>query len=545
MLRNAGRMGRKWLFVLLIAAGLLMLPQGKVYAATINATMTDGHVLTWTYSGTESLWLTTEGTGKFDGSVLAEWYMEEDTPGHKINKIDLYEFIRQQEEARPDAGRFPSKFTVYLEESGGAVSQKLTVKYNYVEPDPITASISAEGILTWKDYPGAVRYGVGINGFYSYFDKGTNSAALKKLAEEIYTNENNHDVKNTGTLEIELSAYAEDTSKGPLQTWKGSYAYTIKKAFSLSYIVPEGYHEQVSYTGNAVTFTLKVKTIYGTLLVEGKDYSVSYSDNTGPGTAVLKLTGKGEYAGTIELKYTIMKNSTEETVEDTTEDTSAAAATDLGTGTSFADAVKILAAHKTEADLAGTVFEKLQFRALKTAEKQIVFKWAKVKNAKKYVLYGNLCGKNSSLKKVADISRTKKTVTVKKAGGKALKPGKYYKFLLVACDRNDKVLTASKIVHAATAGGKAANPVKLTTAAKKNRVTLKTGKTFKLKAVTAAASKKQKIRTHRKPCFESSNTKVATVTARGVIKGRKKGACYVYAYAQNGLFKKIRVTVTQ
>ena len=38
-------------------------------------------------------------------------------------------------------------------------------------------------------------------------------------------------------------------------------------------------------------------------------------------------------------------------------------------------------------------------------------------------------------------------------------------------------------------------------------------------------------------------TDVATVTNKGVIKGKKKGTCYIYVYAQNGISKKVKVTV--
>ena len=48
---------------------------------------------------------------------------------------------------------------------------------------------------------------------------------------------------------------------------------------------------------------------------------------------------------------------------------------------------------------------------------------------------------------------------------------------------------------------------------------------------------------YRKIAFESGNTKIATVTNKGVIKGKKKGTCYVYVYAQNGISKKVKVTV--
>ncbi|MBE6041198.1 MAG: hypothetical protein E7220_01600 [Clostridiales bacterium] len=43
--------------------------------------------------------------------------------------------------------------------------------------------------------------------------------------------------------------------------------------------------------------------------------------------------------------------------------------------------------------------------------------------------------------------------------------------------------------------------------------------------------------------YESTNTTVATVSSKGVSKGRSKGKCYVYAYAQNGVYKKIKVVV--
>ena len=43
--------------------------------------------------------------------------------------------------------------------------------------------------------------------------------------------------------------------------------------------------------------------------------------------------------------------------------------------------------------------------------------------------------------------------------------------------------------------------------------------------------------------YGTTNPTIATVTKKGVIKGKKKGKCYVYAYVQNGVFAKIKVTV--
>lgn len=43
--------------------------------------------------------------------------------------------------------------------------------------------------------------------------------------------------------------------------------------------------------------------------------------------------------------------------------------------------------------------------------------------------------------------------------------------------------------------------------------------------------------------YESSNKEIATVDSKGKIKAKAKGTCYIYVYAQNGVYKKIRVTV--
>ena len=51
------------------------------------------------------------------------------------------------------------------------------------------------------------------------------------------------------------------------------------------------------------------------------------------------------------------------------------------------------------------------------------------------------------------------------------------------------------------------------------------------------------IKRHRGIVFESSDPKIASVGKKGVVKGLKKGTCYIYVYAQNGVYKKIKVTV--
>ncbi len=215
--------------------------------------------------------------------------------------------------------------------------------------------------------------------------------------------------------------------------------------------------------------------------------------------------------------------------------------TAFGPGASSVAAEKAILALKSDSDPKGTAFGLLRLKASKTTKTSVKLTWKKVSGAKKYVLYANKCGKSNKYKKLKVLS--KNSLTVKKVAGKKLKKGTYYKFILVALDKNNNVLSTSKTVHAATTGGKVGNSKKVTTKAKKNKVTVKVKKTFSLKAKAVPASKKLKVKKHRVIKYETSNAKIATVSSKGAIKGVKKGTCNVYAYAQNGVCAVIKVTV--
>ena len=217
--------------------------------------------------------------------------------------------------------------------------------------------------------------------------------------------------------------------------------------------------------------------------------------------------------------------------------------TNLGKGASEKLAEKTILSTKSESDPKGSVFNVLQLKAKKIKKNQITLSCAnaKKKGAVKYILYGNKCGKKNKYLKLA--SSKKNTFNIKKIAKTKLEKGTYYKFIAIAVDKNGKVVSTSKTVHVSTTGGKVGNYKKVTTAAKKNKVTVKVKKKFKLKAKAVAASKKQKVNKHRAIKYESTNTKIATVNAKGVITGKKKGTCYVYAYSQSGVAAKIKVTV--
>lgn len=170
-------------------------------------------------------------------------------------------------------------------------------------------------------------------------------------------------------------------------------------------------------------------------------------------------------------------------------------------------------------------------------------RWTKISDADGYVVYGNKC--NSKKKKYAF-----EMISVVENGNATsythtrLAKNTYYKYFVQAYKITDgkvKILSTSKTIHAATKSSKIANVKKLKV--NKTNVTLKKkGMKFKLK-VTVKKTTGKTLQNHRKVLFESDNPKVATVSKNGVIKAKKKGKCTIYAYAQNGVYAKIKVTV--
>ncbi len=186
---------------------------------------------------------------------------------------------------------------------------------------------------------------------------------------------------------------------------------------------------------------------------------------------------------------------------------------------------------KSDADLAGSSFNLLQAKASKVTKSSIKLTWKKVTGASVYTVYGNKCGKNNQYIKIADVKGTSYTA-------KKLAKGTYYKYMIVAGSAG-KTIAISKTIHAATSGKKVGNYTKVKVA--KKTITLKAGKTAAVKAKAKAG--KLKVKKHRGIAYESSNEAVASVSKAGKIKALKKGTCYVYAYAQNGVYAKVKVVV--
>ncbi len=193
---------------------------------------------------------------------------------------------------------------------------------------------------------------------------------------------------------------------------------------------------------------------------------------------------------------------------------------------------------KSDADLKGSSFGMLKARTSNLKKNSVTVRWDKVKDADGYILYGNKCGKKNTFKHIKTFT---KNSTVKYTQ-KKLKKGTYYKYLVVAYKNINGVkvtIAAAKNVHATTKGGKfgVAKSVKVNKTSK----TLAVKKKFKIKASEVKLDKK--ISHHRNIKFESDNSRVATVNNKGVVTAKQKGKCYIYVYAQNGVYKRIKITV--
>ena len=180
-------------------------------------------------------------------------------------------------------------------------------------------------------------------------------------------------------------------------------------------------------------------------------------------------------------------------------------------------------------------FLMLRARAAKT---KIRVGWNKVKGASGYIVYGAKCGKKMKvLKTIRSGSKTTWLQT-------KLKAGTAYKYRVRAYQtvNGKKVYTKSNIVHIATTGGKYTNAKRVTIS--RSSYTLKKGRTRKISAKVIPISTKKRMVNHAaKLRYRTSNSKVATVSKKGVVKAVKAGKCYLYVYANNGMYKRVTIMV--
>ena len=130
---------------------------------------------------------------------------------------------------------------------------------------------------------------------------------------------------NTGkgqvTYTYKVKGAADDTYSATVPTDAGDYTVKVVVAETNNYLGGEatadftiaakaltekmvGDVEDMVYTGSAIEPKPEIMDGKKTL-VEGTDYTLTYSANTEPGTATITITGKGNYQGTVTTQFTI------------------------------------------------------------------------------------------------------------------------------------------------------------------------------------------------------------------------------------------------
>ena len=284
-----------------------------------------------------------------------------------------------------------------------------------------------------------------------------------------------------------------------------------------------------TYTGSAITpaVTAKLGTV---TLKQDTDFTAAFKNNTKVGTAAITITGKNGYKGTASGTFTIKKSTSPDPGKPVVPkhekgEISPQAPAQLST---VETAITGLSSNSS---VNGSTFSILKAKGKAKSRTSITISWKKVKGATSYIVYGNKVGKTTKMKKLKSLKGT--TYTQKK-----LTMGKYYKYIVVAV-KGKQALAVSKTIFSTTTGEKKRNYSSITLDTTKK--TLSAGKSFTVKCTLK--KKGRQVKSYRKACFESGNMNIATVSSNGKITAVKKGSCYIYAYAQNGIYKRVKVTV--
>ncbi len=193
----------------------------------------------------------------------------------------------------------------------------------------------------------------------------------------------------------------------------------------------------------------------------------------------------------------------------------------------YQDASKIQTYH-------GFHYLQLTAKANKTSQ---TLSYQRIANVDGYLIYGAKCGEEMT--QLAKVTADTTSYTVK-----GLKQGTYYKYQVKAyriIDGKQVIIVSSKVIHSITESKTYGNTTKVTSST--SSVTLAKGKSKTVTSqVVLPKGKKQKEHTAAIR-YESSDKAIATVNSKGKITAKTKGSCYVYAYAQNGVYKRIKVMI--
>ena len=174
------------------------------------------------------------------------------------------------------------------------------------------------------------------------------------------------------------------------------------------------------------------------------------------------------------------------------------------------------------------------------SNKKITLSWLKYKWADGYEVYWSYCDGTQGFKKLGTFKKSTLSATHTKLNNK--KEYKYYVAAYKMVNGKKIYIARSNALHVAMKNAKKTNAKSITV--NKTKVTLREGKTFKLKCKVKKAGSRKKLLLHTdKFRYHTSDSSIATVSKSGKIKALKKGTCTIYIFANNGVYKSVKVTV--
>ena len=176
----------------------------------------------------------------------------------------------------------------------------------------------------------------------------------------------------------------------------------------------------------------------------------------------------------------------------------------------------------------------------KANKNSITLSWKKYAGATGYDVYWSYCDGRINYKKVGTVKSGKLSMSHKK-----LKKDHEYKYFVAAykmVEGRKIYIARSNDVHVALKQASTTNAASIKV--NQTEITLSVGKTFQLKCSLKAEDSRKDLVSHTSPFrYYTTNSKVATVNNDGVIKAKGKGVCTIYILANNGVYKKVTVTV--
>ena len=194
------------------------------------------------------------------------------------------------------------------------LTENVDYKLSYANNKNVgTATVTITGI---GDYTGTKKVtfkivqGITLNKTSMNIFKGdTFKLNAKVVGNEsvTYTSSNTNiaTVSSTGLVtanDIGTTNIKVTTSSGKLATVKVTVVPIKAEKVTINSI------GNMRYTGKKLKPSLTIKYL-GKKLVLGKDYTLSYKKNVNPGTAIIRVTFKGDYTGTKEIKFIILPAS--------------------------------------------------------------------------------------------------------------------------------------------------------------------------------------------------------------------------------------------